>query len=274
MKPINEIRALFNVIKTETRRWFNTGARIDEVGQEILDHIEYLEQQSPSELSHPALNNKNGEGKFRHVNLLYTKQTLLKNDKLVVWDSNSNDVVLAMKSSISHSNLNYKNGNLKFQHINTNITKQNLVEDDKVAIFDSVTGSVVLTNKSNVGGGSTDIISTNTTNNTGTIVINTTPNWQRVNITSGVNQLILDYENGTLPTKNREYLLVINNTHSYTKTLTLPTESIIKNGITYNFKNTAGSVPIEKDRSIEVNVIFFFIDATTCNIRTQITQFI
>ena len=45
MKPINEIRALFNVIKTETRRWFNTGARIDEVGQEMLDHIEYLEQQ-------------------------------------------------------------------------------------------------------------------------------------------------------------------------------------------------------------------------------------
>ncbi len=44
MKPINEIRALFNVIKTETRRWFNTGARIDEVGQEMLDHIEYLEQ--------------------------------------------------------------------------------------------------------------------------------------------------------------------------------------------------------------------------------------
>ena len=40
MKPISEIRALFNVIKTETRRWFNTGARIDEVGQEILDHIE------------------------------------------------------------------------------------------------------------------------------------------------------------------------------------------------------------------------------------------
>ena len=44
MKPISEIRALFNVIKTETRRWFNTGARIDEVGQDILDHIEHLEQ--------------------------------------------------------------------------------------------------------------------------------------------------------------------------------------------------------------------------------------
>lgn len=50
MKSINEIRALFNVIKTETRRWFNTGARIDEVGQEILDHIEYLEQQGGDSL--------------------------------------------------------------------------------------------------------------------------------------------------------------------------------------------------------------------------------
>ena len=50
MKPISEIRALFNVIKTETRRWFNTGARIDEVGQEILDHIEHLEQQGGDSL--------------------------------------------------------------------------------------------------------------------------------------------------------------------------------------------------------------------------------
>ena len=275
MKPINEIRALFNVIKTETRRWFNTGARIDEVGQEILDHIEYLEQQAPSVTSHPALNDKNGEVQFRHVDLLYTKQTLLENDKLVVWDSNTNEVILARKSSISHSDINYKNGELKFQHIDTTTTKETLVEGDKVAIYDSETGKVVLTNKSNVGGGgSTDIISTNATNNTGTIVINTTPNWQRVNITSGSNTLILDYENGILPTKNREYLLVINNATTITKTLTLPTVSFIKGGITYNFLNTAGSVPINSGKSIEVNVIFFFIDATTCNIRTLISPFI
>ena len=66
MKPINEIRALFNVIKTETRRWFNTGARIDEVGQEILDHIEYLEQQGGI-TSHPALKYKNAEADFLHA---------------------------------------------------------------------------------------------------------------------------------------------------------------------------------------------------------------
>ena len=225
---------------------------------------------------HNALNNKNGEDKFRHVDLLYTKQTLLENDKLVVWDSNTNEVTLAKKSSISHRDINYKNTETTYQHVDTTTTKETLVEADKVAIYDSVTGKVVLTYKNNVGGGggSTDIISTNTTNNTGTIVIDTTPNWQRVNISGGINTLILDYPDGILPTKNREYLLIINNASTTGITLTLPTVSFVKGGITYNFNNTAGSVPIQAGRSIEVNVIFFFIDATTCNIRTQISQFI
>ena len=201
MKPINEIRALFNVIKTETRRWFNTGARIDEVGQEILDHIEYLEQEVDN------------------------KQETLESG-------------LNIKTINGESILG--SGNIEIQG----------------------------------GGGSTDIISTNANNNTGTIVIDTTPNWQRVNRSGGGNTLILDYENGILPTKNREYLLVINNARIYTITLTLPTVSFVKGGITYNFMNTTGSFPINSGKSIEVNVIFFFIDATTCEIRTQITQFI
>ena len=93
-----------------------------------------------------------------------------------------------------------KNAEPTFQHIDTTTTKQTLVEADKVPIYDSVTGKVVLTDKNNVGGGgggSTDIISTSVTNNTGTIVIDTTPNWQRVNISSG-GTLILDYPNGIL----------------------------------------------------------------------------
>ena len=121
---------------------------------------------------------------------------------------------------------------------------------------------------------STDIISTSVNNTTGTIVIDTTPNWQRVNISSGGNTWILDYENGVLPTKNREYLLVINNSHYSTKILTLPTDPLVKGGITYNFINSAGNIPIDKNKSIEVNVVFFFIDATTCNIRTLVSQFI
>ena len=177
--------------------------------------------------------------------------------------------------ALSHKDLENKNAETTFQHVDTTTTKETLVEADKVAIYDSETGKIVLTDKSNVGGGgSTDIISTNVTNNTGTIVINTTPNWQRVNISGGGNTLILDYPNGTLPTKNREYLLVINNATTITIMLTLPTVSFVKGGIAYSFKNTAGSIPIDKNRSIEVNVIFFFIDATTCIIRTQISQFI
>ena len=175
------------------------------------------------------------------------------------------------KPTISHIDLTYKNDETTYQHIDTTTTKETLVEADKVPIYDSVTGKVVLTNKTNVG--VTDIISTNATNNTGTIVIDTTPNWQRVNISIG-GTLILDYPNGTLPTKNREYLLIINNESTTVITLTLPTVSFVKNGITYNFKNRAGSVPIEAGRSIEVNVVFFFIDTTTCNIRTLISQFI
>lgn len=158
--------------------------------------------------------------------------------------------------------------------VDTKTTKETLVEDDKVPIYDSETGNIVLTYKTNVGGGSTDIISTNITNNSGTIVIDTTPNWQRVNISGGGSTLVLDYANGTLPTKNREYLLIINNATTITIMLTLPTVSFENGGVTYNFTNTAGSIPIEAGRSIEVNVIFFFTNPTTCNIRTQITQFI
>ena len=178
------------------------------------------------------------------------------------------------KPTISHIDLTYKNDETAFQHIDTTTTKETLVETDKVAILDSVTGKVVLTDKSNVGGGgSTDIISTNATNNTGTIVIDTTPNWQRVNISSGGNTLFLDYASGVLPNKNREYLLIINNATASTITLTLPTASFEKGGITYYFINSEVSVSIEAGKSIEVNVIFIFTSITTCNVRTLISQF-
>ena len=175
---------------------------------------------------------------------------------------------------LNHKGLTDKNQEAGFQHVDTTITKETLVNDDKVTIYDSVTGKIVLTNKSNVGGGSTDIISTNATNNTGTIVIDTTPNWQRVNISGGGSTLILDYVNGVLPNKNREYLLVINNATTSTIILTLPTLPFIKGGISYNFINSAVSVPIDSSKSIEVNVVFFFIDSTTCNVRTLISQFL
>ena len=45
MYTLAEIRALATIIKNETRRFFNTGARIDEVIQAIIDHIDYLGQE-------------------------------------------------------------------------------------------------------------------------------------------------------------------------------------------------------------------------------------
>ena len=100
MKPINEIRALFNVIKTETRRWFNTGARIDEVGQEILDHIEYLEQGGLT--SHPALSGKNAETAFQHIDTTTTKPTLDVADKVPIYNSVTGKVVLTDKTNVGY----------------------------------------------------------------------------------------------------------------------------------------------------------------------------
>ena len=97
MKPISEIRTLFNVIKTETRRWFNTGARIDEVGQAILDHIENLEQGASS---HPSLTNKNAEPSFQHVDTTTTKEALAENDKVAILDSETGKVVLTDKENV------------------------------------------------------------------------------------------------------------------------------------------------------------------------------
>ena len=152
--------------------------------------------------------------------------------------------------------------------------------NDKQETLVSGTNIKTINNESILGsgnieiqGGSTDIISTNATNNTGTIVIDTTPNWQRVNISSGGNTLFLDYASGVLPNKNREYLLIINNATASTITLTLPTASFEKGGITYYFINSEVSVPIEAGKSIEVNVIFIFTSITTCNVRTLISQF-
>ena len=187
---------------------------------------------------------------------------------------NNSEWVEVTSGASSHPALNDKNAELSFQHVDTTTTKETLVTNDKVAILDSVTGKMVLTDKANVGGGSTDIISANATNNTGTIIIDTTVNWQRINITSGIDTITLDYPNGILPNKNREYLLIINNASTRTKTLTLPTVSFVKNGITYNFMNTTGSFPINSGKSVEVNVIFFFVNATTCNVRTLISPFI
>ena len=45
MYTLAEIRALATIIKNETRRFFNTGARVDEIIQAIVDHINGIENE-------------------------------------------------------------------------------------------------------------------------------------------------------------------------------------------------------------------------------------
>ena len=212
MKSINEIRALFHVIKTETRRWFNTGARIDEVGQDILDHIENLEQ---------------GEGSLWQVVLgvIRPKDGL----KYSVKDANEVDPIagdpnkflneqgdfVEVPNGVSyHPNLTDKNAEPSFQHVDTTTTKETLVTNDKVVIVDSVTGKVVLTDKANVGSYATETVSAPANsgtltlkNATETVISTTLTNTNSFTIAlptaiaGKVNESILLFKTGaTLPT--------------------------------------------------------------------------
>ena len=128
MKPISEIRALFNVIKTETRRWFNTGARIDEVGQEILDHIEYLEGQGGDSLW------ETGEGNIvvPAENRKYTSKSMnevdVVNGSVDKFLNERGDFTTINTGATSHPDLTNKNAETTFQHIDTTTTKETLVE--------------------------------------------------------------------------------------------------------------------------------------------------
>ncbi len=140
MKPINEIRALFNVIKTETRRWFNTGARIDEVGQEILDHIEYLEQ------GHPALSGKNAETNYQHIDTTTTKETLVNDDKVAILDSVTGKVVLTNKSNVGVQSTE----DILYADLLALINNNKLIPDSSYRITDYTT-TTVQTNTTSAG---------------------------------------------------------------------------------------------------------------------------
>jgi hypothetical protein len=175
--------------------------------------------------------------------------------------------VVGIEGTKSHPALTDKNEEPEFQHVDSTTTKETLVANDKVVIYDSVTGNLVLTDKTNVGGGSTDITSTTADNTTSSVIISTATDWQRTRLTGSGNILTFDFENGVLPNKNKEYLLVIMNARSHSVTATTPTGSFVKNGVTYSFIYSTATFPVNAGKSAEVNVIFYFIDATTCSIR-------
>ena len=59
MYTLAEIRALGTIIKNETRRFFNTGARVDEIIQAIVDHLNGIENEGL--LSHNDLGGRDSE---------------------------------------------------------------------------------------------------------------------------------------------------------------------------------------------------------------------
>ena len=171
---------------------------------------------------------------------------------------------------LNHKGLTDKNQEAGFQHVDTTITKETLVNDDKVTIYDSVTGKVVLTDKSNVqGGGSTDITLKN--ENIGsarTVVVDTAYDWHVVSKTSGgAGVFTFDFANGVLPTKNKEYLIILKNDSVGTLTVTMPTGSITVGGVVFNFNNSISTFPLNAGKTAEINVIAVFLGSTTCNIR-------
>lgn len=173
-------------------------------------------------------------------------------------------------AQITHKDLTEKNAEIDFQHVDTTTTKETLVNDDKVTIYDSETGKVVLTDKANVGGGgSTDITLKN--ENIGsatTVVVDTAYDWHVVSKTlGGAGVFTFDFANGVLPTKNKEYLIILKNDAVGTLTVTMPTGSITVGGVVFNFNNSISTFPLNAGKTAEVNVIAVYTGSTTCNIR-------
>ena len=169
----------------------------------------------------------------------------------------------------THIALQDKNAETAFQHIDTTTTKETLVSNDKVAIYDSVTGAMVLTDKNNVGGGSTTPTLLTSVNNGSTVsVIRADYNWHRQLLTGGNYTLTLDFANsGVLPINNFEHILILKSECVYAVTVTLPSISFEKGGITYTFASTIGSFSLNTSKSAEINILFVFTTPTTCEIR-------
>ena len=119
------------------------------------------------------------------------------------------------------------------------------------------------------GGGSTDITLKN--ENIGgsyTVIVDTAYDWHVVSKTlGGAGVFTFDFANGVLPTKNKEYLIILKNDSVGTLTVTMPTGSITVGGVVFNFNNSISTFPLNAGKTAEVNVIAVYLDSTTCNIR-------
>jgi hypothetical protein len=87
--------------------------------------------------------------------------------------------------------------------------------------------------------------------------------------TSNVEFTISEY-----PIVNGQKLLIINNDSELSLNISLPTENIVSDEITYSFKNIDTEIILEQGLSCEVNFMFIFLDETSCEIRTTFINFI
>ena len=265
-------------VKTETG---DTSKRLNEQGDftpvQITDIPTLPETlvRLEGEKYHPDLEDKNAEANYQHVNSTTTKETLVDNDKVVIYDSITGNLVLTNKTNVGVE-IDDTTTNLtktwSSQKISTDLnTKQPILVSG--TNIKTINGMSVMGSGDIVVGGSTDITSTTANNTTSSVIVNTTTDWQGVNLTGSGNILTFDFENGILPTKNKEYLLIVTNNRSVSVTATTPTGSFVKNGITYSFVYSMATTPINKTKSAEFNVIFYFTGATTCSIRILINPF-
>ena len=103
MYTLAEIRALGTIIKNETRRWFNTGARIDEIIQAILDHINGIENEGL--LIHNDFGGRDSED-CHTISSISDLQNILdnKNDFLSIGGENLDGICQSIKYGAKNGN--------------------------------------------------------------------------------------------------------------------------------------------------------------------------
>ena len=89
MATLLELLAQAEIIRTAQNVDENTAQRI---GKLYYDIIVYF-----SNSGHPALNDKNAEATYQHVDTTITKENLVKADKVSIYDSETGKVVLTDK---------------------------------------------------------------------------------------------------------------------------------------------------------------------------------
>ena len=101
MATLPELLAQAEIIRTAQNVDENTAQRI---GKLYNDIIVYFSNNGGTGgvTSHPALNDKNAEANFQHIDTTTTKETLVNDDKVPIYDSVTGRVVLTDKTNVGY----------------------------------------------------------------------------------------------------------------------------------------------------------------------------